>query len=225
MEPAAGCLEAHARAHPRGTRRCVVGAAPIEPAADAPAAARYVAGKFNRHLQRISKPAHVFALRDFYSGNASIRREVLVEVDGFDEGFRAYGNEDLELSLRLRGAGVEIAFCAEALAWQHYDKDFRALGADTIAKGRTAVEFAARHPEAYADLQLATRDRGSRARRILRGVLLAAGRRSSLVPRAVLAAGAFLERRQPHRLAWYRHALDYLYWVGASGATRDHDLT
>ena len=64
----------------------------------------------------LAQPGHEFTARDFYSGNASLRTEILREVGGFSESFTVYGNEDVDLSLRLRARGVELRYDAGALA-------------------------------------------------------------------------------------------------------------
>ena len=92
--------------------------------------------------------------RDAYSGNFSIRREVLLEVGAFDEEFKLYGHEDYDLAWRLLRAGVQLVYSTEALSYQGYSKDFAALARDCIARGRTAVVFAGEHPQVFADLKL-----------------------------------------------------------------------
>jgi glycosyltransferase involved in cell wall biosynthesis len=53
-----------------------------------------------------------------FSCNASVRREHLLAVGGFDEGFIGWGLEDSELGYRLRRAGLGFAFNPAALAYQ-----------------------------------------------------------------------------------------------------------
>jgi len=108
MEPTPEFLAAHLRAHPAGSRYGVVGAVPISFNRSSPPVVQYIGSKFNLHLEHLAQPCHRFKLRDFYSGNFSIRREVLLEVGAFDESFRIYGNEDLEFSVRLSTAGVHL---------------------------------------------------------------------------------------------------------------------
>lgn len=219
MEPAPACLRNHARHHAGAARVCVVGAAPVRAGeAQAPAAA-YVAAKFNRHLERLAEPGHVFALRDFYSGNASIRRDVLEQAGRFDESFTRYGNEDLELALRLRRAGVELVFDPDALAWQTYAKSLGELARDTFEKGQTAVLLARTHAEAFAELQLAAFAAPSRRWRAARAALLAATRRLPGARRAVVGGVAALERLGAGRFPLlYLFLVDYLYWAGVETA-------
>ncbi len=221
MEPAPDCLENHWRAHPIGSRLGVMGAVPICPEDSDPPVAAYIAAKFNQHLNSLAQPNHRLALRDFYSGHFSIRRDVLLEVGLFDEAFRIYGNEDLELYLRLKESGVTVIYAPEVLAYQHYSKDFTALARDTIAKGQTAVLLAAKRPEVLPDLQLSSFDQDSWRWRLARDILLMLSRLWSSTPEKVTAIVSWLERRRVKQLhLCYRFVLDYMYWLGAKTALR-----
>lgn len=222
MEPAPELLAAHLRAHPAGERRAVIGAAPIRVEPSMPVHAAYVAEKFNRHLEQLARAGGPLALRDFYSGNFSVRRDVIRSLGGFDERFRAYGNEDLELSIRLAAADVRLVYEPAALAWQSYDKSFAALARDNVAKGRTAVLLARIHPAARAQLKLASFAREPIAKRLAVHALLAATR---VVPRTRDLVVAMVERlgARGWRGVWsvYPIVLDYLYWCGAREAERE----
>ncbi len=223
MEPAPDCLESHWQAHPIGSRFGVMGAVPITGEDDDPPVAAYIAAKFNQHLNNLAQPDHRLTLRDFYSGHFSIRRNVLLEVGLFDEAFQIYGNEDLELSLRLTKSGVTLVYAPQALAYQHYSKDFATLARDTIAKGQTAVLLASKHPDALPALQLSTYDQGSWRWRLVRDMLLTLSRIWSAVPENVIAIVLWLERRRAKHLhLYYRFVLDYLYWFGAKAALREN---
>ena len=222
MEPAPGWLAAHGAAHAANERRGVMGAAPISFDARArPVVRHYVGLKFNAHMQHLANARSALSLRDFYSGNFSIRRAVLASVGAFDEAFRIYGNEDLELSLRLTRAGVTLVFAPEALAHQHYTKDFRGLARDTIAKGQTAVLLAGLHPEAFGSLQLSQSQRASWPWRTLRGGLirLSSGAPAGAGPLIALVQALEWLPRAPLRLL-YRLVLDYAYWLGVEAALR-----
>src|SRR5258705_1441402 len=156
MEPSPDFVAAHRRAHDSGVRLGAMGAVPVVVDPSASAAARWVADKFNRHLENLARPDYRLLLTDFYSGNFSISRALLDEVGGFDEDFRLYGNEDLELSHRLARAGIDVRYDAGALAHQYIEKSFAALARDREAEGRTAVLFAEKHPEVFDRLKLGT---------------------------------------------------------------------
>ncbi len=61
--------------------------------------------------------------RQFYTGNASLRREDFVAAGGFDERFTRA--EDVELGLRLSLRGCSFAFARDAIGW-HYAERSRA---------------------------------------------------------------------------------------------------
>jgi GT2 family glycosyltransferase len=215
-------VERHRSHHPAGSRRCVLGAVPVELGEGGTHAARYVRDKFDLHLSRLSDPAHLALPRSFYSGNASLRTETMREVGGFDESFGIYGNEDVELALRLRKAGVELGYDPEALAYQSYDKDLGALQRDTLEKGRTTVVLARSHPEVFPDLRLAAPDDGSRPWLAARAVLLWMTRRLPAATGAVFALAALLERAGLRRFPlFYRPVLDYAFWAGVDAALRE----
>jgi GT2 family glycosyltransferase len=222
MEASPGFLAAHARAHEASIERAVVGAAPIVVAPGAPPFVRYMADGFRRRLERLAEPGYQLRFRDVYTGNFSARRDVLLAVGGFDEAFRVYGHEDYELALRLQGAGVELAYRADACAYQHYEKSFAAFARDGIARGRTAVLFAGKHPAITDRIKLSEYRHGPWRWRALRGLLLWLSRMTDRVPGWVVALIGRLERLEPARLEkYYTLAIDYLFWYGVLGARRD----
>ena len=219
MEPARPFLEAHYRAHQDSSRTGIVGTVPIRYDRTSPPVVRFIGAKFNEHLEHLSQSRDHFNLRDFYSGNFSIRREVMLELKGFDEDFKQYGNEDLELFLRLRSNGVAVKFSQEALAYQHYSKNFAGLARDNIAKGQTSVLLSQKHPEIFKDLKLSTYRQASRKWRILRFVLLKLSKLFSRTPVLVIKFMTWLEGRHPvHLNLYYTLVLDYCYWWGVTKA-------
>lgn len=225
MRVVAEFVERHRSHHPPGSRRCVLGAVPVEIEPGAPRAAHYVKEKFDLHLARLEEdPEHLGRTRSFYTGNASLRTETMREAGGFDESFGIYGNEDVELALRLRRAGVELGYDPEALAHQRYDKDLAGLQCDTLAKGRTTVHLARRHPQVFGELRLAAPDDGSRPWLAARSLLLWATRRLPAVSGAVFALASLLERLGAWRSPlFYRAVLDYAFWAGVDAALAEQD--
>jgi GT2 family glycosyltransferase len=217
-------VERHRAHHPARSRRCVLGAVPVRLEPSSPLAARYVKAKFDLHLARLSDPDHLARPRSFYTGNTSLRAEAMAAAGGFDESFGVYGNEDVELALRLRAAGVELAYDPLALAHQEYGKGLAGLQRDTLAKGSTTVLVARAHPEVFEDLRLAEPGESSRPWLAVRAVLLAATRRLPATARVVSALAAGLERigfwRSP---LFYRAVLDYAFWVGVDRALGESD--
>jgi GT2 family glycosyltransferase len=219
-------IERHRRHHSPGSRLCVLGAVPVDVAADSSRAALYVQARFAAHLEKLANPRHVYGPRDFYSGNASMRAEVLHSVGCFDESFRAYGNEDVELWVRLKADGVHITYDPEALARQEYCKDLRGLARDTLAKGTTAVLLARMHPDIFGALRLAMPTNSSRPWLAARSILLRLTGRIRSTAAAVFIVASALERiglwRQP---LFYRALLDYAFWAGVVSALNDAPTT
>ena len=222
MEASSGFLAAHAAAHQAPALRAVVGAAPIVVGPGSPPFVRYMARGFRSRLDRLAQPGYRLGFRDTYTGNFSAPRDLLLTVGGFDESFQVYGHEDYELALRLENAGAELRYSADALAHQHYEKTFAGFAGDGIARGRTAVLFAGKHPEIVSQIKLSEYHGGSRMWRLLRGVLLRSSRVSDRVPQWVIQIVGRLESWEPRRLEkFYTMAIDYLYWYGVFGAMRE----
>jgi glycosyltransferase involved in cell wall biosynthesis len=218
-------LERHLSQHPAGSRRCVMGAVPVQITDGSPHAARHIAANFEAHLERLAQPDHVFAPRDFYSGNFSIPADLLREVGGFDENFDTYGNEDVELGVRLRAAGVDFAYDARAEAQQEYAKQLHELAEDTLAKGVTTVLLARTHPDLFSLLRLAAPSESSRPWLAARSVLLWLTRRWTRLPGLIFRLAQRAESaglwRQP---LFYRAVLDYAFWAGVDRSlARDSD--
>ncbi len=95
--------------------------------------------------------------RYFTSNNASVRRDDLLAVGGFDARYRAYGFEDTDLGLRLeRERGVRFGFIPAARSTHLETYDL----AQVLEKKRVCGEhslrlFLADHPETLPDLGLA----------------------------------------------------------------------
>jgi GT2 family glycosyltransferase len=222
MEASSGFLAAHAAAHRGPAPRSVVGAAPIVDGPGSPPFVRYMARGFRTRLERLAQPGYRLGFRDTYTGNFSAPRDLLLAVGGFDESFQVYGHEDYELALRLENAGVELMYCPDALAHQHYEKTFAGFARDGIARGRTAVLFAGKHPGIVSRIKLSEYRSGPRTWRLLRALLLQLSRVTTRVPQWVIQLVGRLERWEPRRLEkFYTMAIDYLYWYGVFGAMRE----
>ena len=227
MEADQGLLEAHRCAHAGADRRVVLGAVPIALETGAPPLVDYRARRFQSRLAALAAPGYRLTYSDIYTGNASARRALLLEVGLFDEGFSVYGHEDYELALRLERAGAEFVFSPGAVAHQHYEKTFAALARDSVARGRTAVLFSRMHPDVTSRLKLGQGAPATPKWRALRGVLLGLTRAAPATVDVVTGLMQWIERRRPRRLdRYYDMALDYYYWVGvraARGETRGRE--
>jgi GT2 family glycosyltransferase len=62
--------------------------------------------------------------RQFYTGNAAVRRSLIVGAGGFDLSFRRA--EDVELALRLKDCGAHFLFLPDARGWHYVERSFAA---------------------------------------------------------------------------------------------------
>jgi glycosyltransferase involved in cell wall biosynthesis len=86
----------------------------------------------------------------FWTTNVSLPVALLREAGGFDERFREYGWEDLELGFRLRQMGVRSYLARDAIVY-HYKPpvpkaDVPRMLRQARAQARTAVQFFEKHP-------------------------------------------------------------------------------
>jgi glycosyltransferase involved in cell wall biosynthesis len=94
--------------------------------------------------------AHDRSAARFATNNVSVPKAYLDEVGGFDEGFVAYGWEDLELGLRLEAAGVGIVRTREARGFHWHPRftlgDLPAMRRIEEERGRMGAFFYRLHP-------------------------------------------------------------------------------
>ena len=84
----------------------------------------------------------------FYTSNISLKKSFF-EKEKFDENFKAYGWEDIELGFRLwQKHGMKIFYEPDAAAFHHHQMDSSMLKARMRQVGRSAVIFEKLQPEA-----------------------------------------------------------------------------
>jgi len=81
------------------------------------------------------------------NGNSSVRRAHLERVGGYDETFRAYGGEDLDLGWRLQRSGLTFVYNADAVGFHRHAKGFEAFCRDQEQAGQAVARLAELHPE------------------------------------------------------------------------------
>ncbi|MGW2280432.1 glycosyltransferase family 2 protein [Streptomyces sp. NPDC001770] len=87
----------------------------------------------------------------FFSCNASVRREHVLAVGGFDENFKGWGLEDSELGYRLRQRGLAFAYNRDAVL--HHQRG-RAIEQEMYDDWRRNLAyFAARHESSEVSAQ------------------------------------------------------------------------
>jgi GT2 family glycosyltransferase len=84
------------------------------------------------------------------NGNSSVSRQVFVQVGRYDESFRQYGSEDLDLGYRLARAGVEFVYNPRAIGYHDHVKDFPQFLTDMERAGESLIQLYRKHPEIRA---------------------------------------------------------------------------
>ena len=100
-------------------------------------------------LQRGDWPA---TARQFYTGNTSLPRQLLLTSGGFDERFRRA--EDIELAYRLEQHGVEFIFCMCAIGYHYAERSFKSWIDIPYTYGRYEVLFSHEQQSALLDFIL-----------------------------------------------------------------------
>jgi glycosyltransferase involved in cell wall biosynthesis len=173
--PAEWCVRRHAEAH--ATRPDLVVIGPLLPAGRGVPASpwvRWEARTLQRQYADMEAGRWRAGPRQFYTGNASVRREHLVSAGGFDPSLRRA--EDVELGLRLRDLGLRFEYHGGATAhheaarpyraWVHAAREYGRVDATmALGFGRREVlgwvasEFHERHPLTRIAVRAALRHR------------------------------------------------------------------
>ncbi len=90
----------------------------------------------------------------FYTSNLSLPRKLFLSSGGFDEDFREYGWEDIELSLRLHGLGMRIVYNPRAVAHHYHPTSVATFVRRQRKVGYSAWTFYQKHPEMASFLNI-----------------------------------------------------------------------
>jgi glycosyltransferase involved in cell wall biosynthesis len=143
MEVTARFLQAHTGLHASGEKRVVLGNIRRSAETRPTALVRYLD---TRGVHKL-KPGQQIPFRYFTTGNASVDRDLLFQAGLFDERFRHWGGEDLELGCRLARAGGEFHFARDALCYQSDYKDIASLCAAMRSYGEHSLPIIVeKHP-------------------------------------------------------------------------------
>jgi GT2 family glycosyltransferase len=82
----------------------------------------------------------------FYTANASVKRELIDRVGGFDEEALPFGNEDLDLALRMRRLGFRLLYNPRARAEHLHRMDLDMWRSRVVRLAVAERRFMALHP-------------------------------------------------------------------------------
>ncbi len=103
---------------------------------------------------RVSGAQNIFPFEDdeevnyhyFYTGNISVRKKAFQEVGGFDEGFKVYGVEDIDLGYRLSVIGEKCLYNAHAISFHDYHPEFDVFFKKQFHAGYSLGYFIDKYP-------------------------------------------------------------------------------
>lgn len=163
------------------------------------------------HLEATRSPGWM----DFYGGNVSVPRSVLLALGGFTPELPRC--HDVELGYRLARAALPFVYAGRAGGRQVEHKDGLALAKAFELSGSTWLTLYERHPGTLPHL-LGSFNAARRREVMLRRLLLAFD-----VPPGLLAlAGRLLPRGRVAR-RWYFFLHRYCYWRGVRRSNRNRE--
>jgi GT2 family glycosyltransferase len=141
LVPEPQLLAEHARSHQEAGRDVVVLGPLLTPEGFEMAPwVRWEQEMLMKQYRALLRGEWAASARQFYTGNASLRRSHILDAGGFDEGFRRA--EDVELAYRLADKGLEFVFNMQAAGMHFADRSFRAWLEAAYTYGRNDVIFA-----------------------------------------------------------------------------------
>jgi GT2 family glycosyltransferase len=150
--PAADSLEQHLATHAARTEPvAVVGALPFPPHVEMNAFLWYIerSGHYDLYKHPRKYPGGAPPMPPM-NGNSSISRELFVRIGKYDESFRQYGSEDLELGYRLARSGVRFVYNPRAVGYHDHTKDFPRFCADMETAGASLILVYRKYPDIKA---------------------------------------------------------------------------
>ena len=138
--PDPGLVRAHVRAHERhGDRTVVIGPMRNPPDHQMSPWIRWEQAMLAKQYDAMEAGEYDATARQFFTGNASLRREHLLAAGGFDPSLRRA--EDVELAYRLDAAGLAFVYEPDAVGLHYAERSFGSWLAAGYAYGRNDVVF------------------------------------------------------------------------------------
>lgn len=145
VEPAAGLIERHLDIHRRDEHAVVIGPMLPPPGRKLAPWLAWEAATLQKQYDAMVAGFWAPTPRQFYTANASVRREQALAAGGFDERFRRA--EDVEFAYRLSDAGLRFYFVPEAVVLHEPDRTLDAWMRVPRQYGHHDVLMARQRPE------------------------------------------------------------------------------
>jgi glycosyltransferase involved in cell wall biosynthesis len=140
-------VERHLEAHGQSASTVVIGPMLNAPGFRYSPWVAWEQAKLYKQYQAMRLGVYSATFRQFYTGNASVPRVLVVKAGGFDTAFRRA--EDIELSYRLDQLGATFVFDESAMAHHLAERSFESWLAAAAAYGRNDVTFARDHDQQW----------------------------------------------------------------------------
>jgi peptidoglycan/xylan/chitin deacetylase (PgdA/CDA1 family) len=203
-------VAAHLEAHEGSQRAVVVGCVERRVPKNADRYARLGVDDARWQIDQLKRRPATF--RDCFGGNCSIGRPDFELIGGFSSDLPL--ENDTEFGFRLHEAGCTFVFAPEAVVSEYRTRGWRGIAAESVARGRAAVNLYERHPAMLPYLRLggAGELATPRIRRALENTTLAL----HVSPVVLAAAGFALPKRWVG--AWNAFVSSHAYWTGVRQA-------
>lgn len=224
MVPTPGFIGQHMSTHERhGDDVAVIGPMLTPPDAALSAPVRWEQAMLDKQYDAMRRGDYPACYRQFFTGNASVRRSWLVDVGGFDTRLRRA--EDIELAYRLHDAGCRFVFDPDAVGYHYAERPFASWLRNARDYGANDVIMAStRSLDALLDLtrrEFACRNRWLRA---ITRRCVAHPRREAAVQRVLETTVGVTEAARARRLAHYAlsGAFNIAYYCGMADELGRH---
>ena len=154
------------------------------------------------------------------NGNSSLPRELFFRIGKYDETFRRYGSEDLDLGYRLDQAGVRFLYNPQAIGYHDHIKKFDQFCIDMETAGESLIQLYHKHPAIKSSKKIDLLEDPLRSlpgkKKLIKIIMTLTLRAPWLLalPRVVVRlAGPFYALRRP-LFPFYRWISYYHYAVG-----------
>ena len=98
------------------------------------------------YIQVRLRPLQKLKWAYFLTGNLSIKKKAMVEAGLFDENFKGYGWEDIELGYRLHQMRIPLFYLPSAINYHDHPVSRQGMVERKFEMGRSAALFYKKHP-------------------------------------------------------------------------------
>jgi GT2 family glycosyltransferase len=216
--PGEGLVAAHRRAHRHAD--AVLGHLVSHAASWVPAALAEGVSEYYRAQHEVLSLNGVTQALDVFTGNLSVKRRRLLEVDGFDEAFTGYGCEDWDLGQRLLEAGTAFVYARDAVVVHEFALTPAQWRQHMQQMGRAQVRLSDKYPQLREQLTLRELHNPQRGRRLAAQFAIRFPRLGMMASAIALALAPLAQHLAGQRAARLAVGLGWrlAFWSGVRSA-------